>query len=320
MKKKISENKAAANNNNVNNENKYVPFEYRGIVFLTGNPRVTKSFEKLLAKTIEILDRMDAAGGEINIIDRFTLLNMLYVSFHDEEGSKIQGITSIDSSCHGCAFCHSMRLHAESNILHICGGCYDFAQENYKIAARNRHSLNMLILMTVSFTVEELKTLSLTEKVRINSSGDVPNVTYAENSLKLGYAFPWCKIGFWSKNVPAIQKAVENVGKPENVILVQSSLLIGIPAKLAKYFDYTFTVYPDKETTEEAIKAGSMACNGTKCMHCGFKCYFGTWPNGCNIAECLRNVKKEKVNAIKAALDEYMNRRAAAAAMAKKTA
>ena len=62
-------------------------------------------------------------------------------------------------------------------------------------------------------------------------------------------------------------------------------------APLARYFDVTFTVYPDRKTTEAAIAAGAMECNGKKCAECGYMCYRADgWTAGTDIAELLRGV------------------------------
>ena len=139
--------------------------------------------------------------------------------------------------------------------------------------------------------------------IRINSSGDTPNQVYAENMIKLCYAFPFIKCGYWAKNTAPIIAACDKLGKPANMILIQSSCMIGKPATKQKYFDFVFTVYPDKETTENAIAAGANECNGKKCKECGYKCYFGTHDSE-NIAEVLRGAGKEKIKAIKAALEK----------------
>ena len=143
-------------------------------------------------------------------------------------------------------------------------------------------------MMSVEFSVEELKMLPVTAIIRVNSSGDTPNQIYAENMLKLCYAFPHAKIGYWAKNIIPIIKACDKLGKPENLTLIQSSCCISKPAKIAKYFDCVFTVYANREETENAIAAGAGECNGKKCRECGYKCYLNGWKDKTNIAELLR--------------------------------
>lgn len=253
-------------------------------------------FEKDLSKVISILEK-----DTLSATDRFELLSIYNPSYH--KGGKIEGVTSFDSSATNCGFCQNARNAAKNNPLHICGGCYDYSQENSFKGANivNRHTLNMIIMSSVEFTKEELSILDVSKIDRVNSSGDVPNKTYACNMIKLAYINEFAHFGFWAKNVLPVIAACDELGKPENMVLVQSSCIIGRPVKLAKYFDYVFTVYPDEETTTVAIEKGACACNGRKCKECGYKCYFGTWPVGANIAELYKGTKEQKA-ALKSAM------------------
>ena len=102
------------------------------------------------------------------------------------------------------------------------------------------------------------------------------------------------RFSLWAKNTAPVIAACDKLGKPENMILIQSSILIGKPCKLAKYFDYSFTVYKDKESINKALASGANECNGKKCKTCGYKCYMGAWEKGANIAEYLRIDEKTR--------------------------
>lgn len=244
--------------------------------------------DKKIIKDLEtIIKILKDDKTELTPVEKMQLLRVYNVAYHDS--GKIEGSSSLDSSAHGCGFCAAMREAAKNNPLHICGMCYDFAQENsYKGRnVLNRHSLNLLIMSTVEFSINELATLPATEIVRINSSGDTENIIYARNMIKYVYAHTYTKTAYWVKNTAPIIAACKQLGKPENLILVQSSPIIGHPAKLAEF-------YVTKEATEAAIKDGSCACNGKKCAACGYKCYKGVWPIGSNIAEFLRVDEKTR--------------------------
>lgn len=251
--------------------------------------------DKKIIKDLEtVINILKDGKTELTPVEKMQLLHVYNVAYHDS--GKIEGISSLDSSAHNCEFCATMRKAAGNNPLHICGMCYDFAQE-HSFKGRNvlnRHSLNLLIMSTIDFSIEELATLPETELIRINSSGDTANIIYARNMIKYVYAHAYTKTAYWAKNTAPIIAACKELGKPENLILVQSSPIIGHPAKLAEFFDYVFTVYVTKEATEAAIKDGSCACNGKKCAACGFKCYKGLWPIGGNIAEFLRVDEKTR--------------------------
>lgn len=240
-------------------------------------------FEKDLFTAAEILEK---APEDMTATDRARLLMIYNVAYH--ESGKIEGVFSLDSTATNCVFCQRMREAAKLNPDIICGHCYDAKQEMYKIQALNRHTLNMLIMSRVDFTIEELKALHVYGLVRVNSSGDAANKTYAANMIKFAFAHPDCKVAIWSKNAPAYIAACDEYGKPENVTMIQSSVFINKPGKLAKYFDHMFTVYNDAAAVNEAIQGGACECNGKKCSECGYKCYVNGWEKGANIAELLR--------------------------------
>ena len=225
-------------------------------------PGASSKFDRDFETVRAILDK-----ETIGAVDRMQLLTIYKSAYHD--GGKIEGITSFDSTATNCAFCQSMRAAAANNPAHICRYCYDYAQEHSFRGANivNRHSLNMLIMQSVDFTVDELKLISASYINRVNSSGDTPNETYARNMLRIAYAYPIFKFAYWSKNIAAVIAACDQLGKPENMTLVQSSPIIGKPVKLAKYFDIVFTVYATKDDINAALAAGAKECNGKKCKY-----------------------------------------------------
>ena len=269
---------------------------YKGIEFILGRSR---KFDKDFDRVVYLLKQNTLEDQYV----RMELLNIYQTSYHEK--GKIETIMSFDSSCSGCEFCAKMRKAGENDPLIICNYCYDFHQESYKIFVANRHKLNLLIFSSVEFTVEELKTIHVTEENRGNSSGETPNKTYAINILNSAYAHPDKRFAHWAKNTHPIVAACDEIGKPENLVLVQSSIRIGIPDKKARYFDYVFTVYPDKKSCAEAIKNGASPCNGLKCIECKKKCYYATHTSD-QIAEVLRGVSKEKSKVI---MDEYNSRK-----------
>lgn len=224
--------------------------------------------------------------------DRLILLSVYNVSYHDS--GKIEGMYSCDSSCNNCTFCQKVRENGKDNPALICNYCYDDAQEKRWTAVKNRHGLNLLIMSSVRYTVDELATLKMENLLRENSSGDIENDIMAENYINIGYSHPTVDIGLFAKNVSPVIRATDKLGKPENMKYIQSSLLIGVPAKRAKYFDYVFTVYATEEELQKALSDGACECNGKKCRECGYMCYVRNgWEIGSNIAEYLR-LKSEK--------------------------
>lgn len=224
--------------------------------------------------------------------DRLALLRIYNVAYH--ESGKIEGIFSCDSTAHNCAFCAKMREYAKTHADCICGYCYDWKQELYKIASLARHTLNMIIMSTVEFTVEELATLPGSGDIRINSSGDAPNIIYAENMIKYAFAHSFANVAIWSKNAFAYINACKKHGKPENVTLIYSSPFLNKIVPLPVFFDLLFVVFTSEEEIKKAIESGAGECNGKKCKDCGNRCYNKAWINDNVkvIAEIVRGMKK----------------------------
>lgn len=264
--------------------------------------------KKFTAEEKIILDILTNGTENLTSSDRMMALRILQTPYH--ESGKIEGCHSCDSSAHGCDFCNKMRKAAETNPLIICGYCYDWALEEERSNVGPRHSLNLLILKSIEFTEAELASLPINGILRGNSAGDTDNLTQAMNQLKIAATHPRVDCALWAKNTAPISKAVDIYGKPENLRLIQSSPVIGTVAELARHFDNTFTVYPTKESTIDAINAGANPCNGKKCVVCGYKCYRsikeGGWEKETNIAEHLRIRDKALRAAIVAAFEDSL--------------
>lgn len=271
------------------------PIELCGVTFYIG---ASALFDRDFETVAPILEKAQS----LTHAERMILLRNYKSSYHDS--GKIEGATSCDSSCHGCEFCQKMREAASEDITIICGGCYDHSQEERWLNTENRHKLNMVIMSTVEFDEDELAIIPVSEITRINSSGDIVNETHARNMIKLCLAHPFIKFGFWAKHTAPVIRACDELGKPQNVILIQSSIYINKAAVLQKYFDYTFTVYATEEDLQNALRAGGCECNGKKCADCGWKCYHGAWRKGSNICELYRAPKKQIKKVIEALLQK----------------
>lgn len=227
----------------------------------------------------------------LTALERLQLLQIYGVSYHKD--GKIEGCTSCDASAHGCEFCSKMRAAAAHDPTIICGICYDYSQEEYRTSVLQRHALNLRIMKSVLFTVDELKALPIFTILRVNSSGDIDNVTQARNMLRIAAAHPSTPCTIWTKNIPAMTAALDLEGKPGNVTLIRSSLHIDRPDPLPPRFDYVFTVYSTPARVYAAIAMGAAECNGKKCRECGYKCYYRTH-KAVNIAEYLRTDNKTR--------------------------
>ena len=224
----------------------------------------------------EAADDLLQAGDAMTAAERAALLKLVNVAFHTS--GKIEGVNSIDSTA-ACEFCAMMRAAAVDNILMICGACYA-AADAYKEASWRTHKLNARILSSVLFSADELKALNISAaECRFNEDGDTVNVIMARNYLRIAATRPGAFFGYWYKNVPAVEAGLHAEGYhtradlPANVRFIHSSPVIGFEAAATWFDDAIFTVYPDAATTAAAIAAGAWACNGRKCMACGYNCY-----------------------------------------------
>lgn len=280
---------------------------------MTSNEKRLATMRANLEKLEKRADVLLSNAENLSPAERLELLQLVNIAYH--ESGKIEGAASIDSTAY-CDFCEKMRGAAECNPLIICGMCYAYA-ESWKEAARRRHQLNARILSSVLFTRAELSTIGIPSKVcRINEDGDIVNATHARNVLRIIATHKGVYFGFWYKNAAAVAAGLAAEGiktttdKPRNACFVQSSILIGFPAVPQWFTDVVFTVYPDKETTLQAIASGAHECNGRKCDTCGWNCYHAKKARRAagevqHVAEYLRT-NKEKRAAVVAAYEKKM--------------
>lgn len=282
-----------------------------------------RELEKLEERARALVDKVEA--GKASPEERRELLGLINWSYH--KSGKIQGIYSLDG-CAVCKFCEKMRKAAEYNPLMICGYCYAFA-DLWKKFVLIRHRINMVILSRVLFTVEELEqSMRLAgfapegmQFLRINEDGDTVNEIHARNNLRAAVVLKKYggRVGYFFKNIHAVSLGLDMEGitrredLPENVVFVQSSMLIGFEGRPAWFADIMFTVYPDKDTTEAAIAGGAFECNGRKCMNCGLNCYkHKRAAEVQQVAEILRASKKNREKILAAYYEEKERREGAA--------
>lgn len=107
--------------------------------------------------------------------------------------------------------------------------------------------------------------------VRIESFGDVANVTQAVNYANIAQVNPGVIFGWWSKNISIIARAFDQIGgKPENIILIESSEKVNVEKEPSSpYVDKVFTVYDKKFIKENGVEIN---CGARSCVSCQ-RCY-----------------------------------------------
>lgn len=229
--------------------------------------------KNIAAMVTMVLSVLNTCKEVLKDLDYLKLVNALWIVNH--MARKLEGICSISSSVHDNFFCKCRQ--AIKNC--ICSLCYAFDQQAFQNGLREHNILNGIILRNVLIPVKYFKALTIIfPYIRIESFGDVMNVTQARNYIRIIKAFHKKRCAIWSKNIEIWYQAFKLEGKPENTTFVHSSSKINEPDNidLVKYdfVDHIFTVYDKIFAKQHNIKIN---CGGRKCMDCIKKhmnCYY----------------------------------------------
>lgn len=229
----------------------------------------TKSVAKLVSSVATVLQSATKLCSELYI----ALVCCLWVVVHDAH--KLEGICSISSSVCDNAFCQARRKIDGC----ICQHCYAQGQQDYRAGLKEHNMLNGIILRNFLIPTRFFKALRIIcPYLRIESFGDVMNVTQARNYIRIIKAFPRKRCAIWSKNISVWESAFQLEGKPKNTTYVHSSLRLNVPdtidLKRHNFVDHIFTVYEKDFAKENGV---AINCGGRKCLDCirkREKCYF----------------------------------------------
>ena len=186
----------------------------------------------------------------------------VYVS--DYLTAKMSGVPAISTSCLKNPICYARRKVKGS----ICEKCFA-ASTLSRYSECERHAAENFDLLTGRLlNADELPIFGNVRFVRIEAFGDVANVTQARNYVRIIRANPDVVFGWFTKNAYIVQGALKlEGGKPENLVLIQSSMMMNTPAPIVSGFDRVFTVYDKAHAGAVNINCGARSCVG-----CG-RCY-----------------------------------------------
>ena len=179
----------------------------------------------------------------------------------DAMSGKMSGIPSISTSC----LCNPICLARMKNGNSICAHCFAVGTIRQYSSLGKALKSNYELLNDSVLDLDLLPRFKSTvEIVRIESFGDVASVTQAINYANIAKVNPHVTFAWWSKNMNIIEKAFDIVGKPSNVIMVESAPIMDTEIKpSSKIVDKTFTVYT---TDSPDINCGKRSCMG--CRRC----------------------------------------------------
>ena len=186
---------------------------------------------------------------------------------------KMAGIDTLSTSCLCNRIC-SKRGQNENSVCHFC-----FAKRTIRCYSKNLAPLleeNYRILNKGLLKKWEAEVIRFNSALgRIESFGDVDSVMMAMNYIRIVRGNPQTKFGVWTKNPGYWSEAIRILGKPRNLSVVYSSVLLNRPAnpetvkRVFPFVDHIFTVYTKeyaKEHPELEINCGALHC--ASCQRC----------------------------------------------------
>ncbi len=202
-------------------------------------------------------------GREFNMRSSDFTVNLSPVHISDKMTGKMKGIPSISTCCSVNPICLARMQDGNS----VCSKCFAETTMKMKPTVRAAMESNYYLLTESVLEMELLPRFGNVRIVRIESFGDVANVTQAINYINIIKVNPDVVFAWWSKNMNIIKNAMDLVGKPENVILVESAPILDSEIEPSnEYVDKTFTVYHKKD--DDAF----INCGGRSCVTCQ-RCY-----------------------------------------------
>lgn len=192
---------------------------------------------------------------------------------HNHNG-KMEGMTSISTSCRNNTFCEKMSKIEGT----ICQKCY--AQRQLKAYAKTmmpKYEKSTQELTSRILTWNELPIFDNSVNiVRVESFGELNNTIQAINYINIIRKNPFINFGWWTKRPNLIARALKEMGLTaealDNCNVIYSNPYIDTMPKIHKYpfIKGYFTVWSSEE---KALENGQLInCGKKKCKEC-LNCY-----------------------------------------------
>lgn len=220
-------------------------------------------------------------------------VNYSPVCVSDNMTGKMNGIPAISTSVLKNPICQERRKVKGS----ICEKCFAANTLSHYDQCHKNMDSNFDLLTVAVIPAELLPRFGNVRIARIESFGDICTVEQAINYCNLCKVNPRVTFGWWTKNIGIAEKAFDLVGKPDNVVMIQSSAFINCQEdKRSEYVDKVFTVFDDeyiagvdsvrdqlaklapmskkdlKTAKTEIFESCFINCGARNCVACG-KCY-----------------------------------------------
>lgn len=189
------------------------------------------------------------------------------IKFTINHTGKMEGIWSLSTSCICNPFCKA-RMNDSSCI---CSKCYSAAMHKRYSNLAKMLEKNFEILTSKLFEIEEFPFIPVS-LFRIESFGDIYNVTQARNYLRLIKANPQTFFAFFTKNHNILKQAIALEGKPENMNVILSNPVVNDFERHTAYLEYSFCDIQFNVYDKENAKSVDINCGLRKCIECQF-CY-----------------------------------------------
>jgi len=172
---------------------------------------------------------------------------------HITQGSgKLAGITSINTPTSTNPFCQAMQKTDS-----VCKSCYAQRYEKLRPNVVTAFERNKF-LSERPLQPEELPAIN-EQIARFASYGELINMMHFINLLRIALANPRTIFTLWTKRPRIVQRVLKLMGKPDNLILIYSSPIVGKVSALPKGFDKVFTAFAKGTDTTDINCHG--ACN-----------------------------------------------------------
>ena len=195
------------------------------------------------------------------------------IGFSYDMSAKMSGMLSLSTSPHG------ERCKANAERFEVCKHCYAKATDSRYPALHNKLMTNARVLQTTEIAPEKWIHIDWNSWrfVRLESFGDVNNITQVLNYFALCEANPHITFTVWTKNIDLYYAAIQNGNpKPKNLIIIFSSPMLNteirIPERYKGIIDKVFTVYTAEWLIENGKTPCFINCGARSCKRCQ-KCY-----------------------------------------------